>query len=102
MIAFLAIVVVGVGTYFSRSSFILALARRTIPEPVLVALQFVGPAVLAALVVALLTDEEGGVAIGTAEVAAFVVGGLVARSTKNHIFTLIAGMGVFWITRALV
>ena len=102
MTDFLAILVVGVGTYASRAVFILALANRRIPDPVLVALQFVGPAVLAALIVALLMDADGTVAIGVPEVAAFVVGGAVAYRTRNHIFTLIAGMTVFWLVRALV
>jgi branched-subunit amino acid transport protein len=102
MTAFLAIVAVGVGTYLSRSIFILALARRRIPDAVLVALQFVAPAVLAALVVALLIDDDGGVAIGVPEIAAFLAGGVVARLTKNHILTLLAGMGVFWVVRALI
>jgi len=102
MTAFLVMVAVGVGTYLSRSIFILALAQRRIPDGVLVALQFVAPAVLAALVVALLIDEDGGVAIGVPEMAAFLVGGVVARLTKNHILTLLAGMGVFWVVRALI
>jgi branched-subunit amino acid transport protein len=100
--AFLSILTVGVGTYVSRSVFILALARRRIPDSVLVALQFVAPAVLSSLVVALLTDEDGGVAVGAPELAAFVVAGVVARLTRNHILTLIAGMGVFWLLRALI
>lgn len=102
MTAFLAFVVVGVGTYLSRSIFILALANRKIPDPVLVALQFVAPAVLSALVIALLIDSNGGVAIGVPEVAAFAVGGGVAYRTRNHIYTLVAGMVVYWIVRALV
>lgn len=102
MMAFLATVVVGMGTYLSRSIFILALARRRIPDPVLVALQFVAPAVLGALIVALLIDEDGSVTIGIPEVAALAVGAGVAYKTRNHILTLVAGMGVFWIVRALV
>jgi branched-subunit amino acid transport protein len=102
MTALVATLIVGLGTYFSRSSFILALAKRRIPDPVLVALQFVAPAVLASLVVALLIDEDGGVAIGPPEILGFVVAGVVARLTKNHILTLVAGMGVFWIARALI
>lgn len=102
MTTLIAILIVGIGTYLSRSSFILALAKRTIPDPVLVALQFVAPAVLAALVVALLIEEDGTVAIGLPESAAFLAGGIVARLTKNHILTLITGMGVFWIVRVLV
>jgi branched-subunit amino acid transport protein len=98
----LAIIAVGTGTYLSRGVFILALANKKIPDSVLVALQFVAPAVLSALIVALLIDSDGNVAIGVAEVSAFVVGGVVAYKTRNHILTLIAGMGVFWLLRALI
>ncbi len=98
----LAIIAVGTGTYLSRGVFILALANKKIPDSVLVALQFVAPSVLSALIVALLIDSDGNVAIGVAEVSAFVVGGAVAYKTRNHILTLIAGMGVFWLLRALI
>ncbi|MEE8375441.1 MAG: AzlD domain-containing protein [Acidimicrobiia bacterium] len=102
MTEFLAIIAVGIGTYLSRGVFILALASKKISDPVLVALQFVAPAVLSALIVALLIDSDGNVAIGVAEVSAFIVGGAVAYKTRNHILTLIAGMGVFWLVRALI
>lgn len=102
MTDFLAVVVVGLGTYLSRSVFILALANRRIPDPVMVALQFVAPAVLGALIVALLTDANGSVAIGLPELSAFVVGGFVAYKTRNHIYTLVIGMQVFWLVRALL
>ncbi|MFB3110132.1 MAG: AzlD domain-containing protein [Acidimicrobiia bacterium] len=102
MTDFLAIVAVGIGTYLSRAIFILALANKKIPDPVLVSLQFVAPAVLGALIVALLIDGDGNVAIGIPEVSAFLVGGAVAYRTRSHIFTLIAGMGVFWLVRALM
>jgi len=98
----LAIIAVGTGTYLSRGVFILALANKKIPDSVLVALQFVAPAVLSALIVALLIDSDGNIAIGVAEVSAFVVGGAVAYKTRNHILTLITGMGVFWLVRALI
>jgi branched-subunit amino acid transport protein len=100
--AFLATVVVGLGTYLSRSIFILALAKRRIPDSVLVVLQFVAPAVLGALIVALLIDGDGSVAIGIPEIAALAVGGAVTYKTRNHILTLLIGMGVYWITRALI
>lgn len=102
MTTFIASVIVGVGTYLSRSIFILALARRRIPENVLVVLQFVAPAVLGALVVALLIDGDGSVAIGVPEISALAVGGFVTYKTRNHILTLIVGMTVFWVVRALV
>ncbi|MDZ7841643.1 MAG: AzlD domain-containing protein [Gammaproteobacteria bacterium] len=102
MTALIAIAVVGLGTYLSRAVFILALANRRIPGAVLVPLQFVAPAVLSALVVALLINDDGSVAIGVPELSAFIVGAAVAWGTRNHVYTLIAGMGVFWIIRALV
>jgi branched-subunit amino acid transport protein len=102
MTAFIATVVVGIGTYVSRSIFILALAKRKIPGAVLVALQFVAPAVLGSLIIALLIDESGSVAIGIPEIAALAVGGAVTYKTRNHILTLVIGMTVFWVIRALI
>jgi branched-subunit amino acid transport protein len=99
---FLATAVVGLGTYLFRAVFIVALAKRRIPEVVLVGLKYVGPAVLGALIVALLTDSEGNVQIGIPEVAAFVAGGFVAHRTRSHIWTLFAGMAVYWVVRALI
>ncbi len=102
MIDLVAIVIVGMGTYFSRALFIVVLANRRIPDPVLVSLQFVAPAVLAALVVALLIDEDEAVAIGIPELAAFAVGGGIAYKTRSHIWTLVAGMTVYWVVRAIL
>jgi branched-subunit amino acid transport protein len=102
VIDLVAIAIVGLGTYFSRALFIVVLANRRIPDPVLVSLQFVAPAVLAALVVALLIDEDGVVAIGIPELAAFAVGGGVAYKTRSHIWTLVAGMTVYWVVRAVL
>lgn len=97
-----AIAAVGLGTYVFRALFIVSLAKRRIPDQVLLALQFVAPAVMAALIVALLTDSDGHVAIGIPELSGFAVGGAVAYRTKNHIWTLLSGMAVYWAVRALV
>jgi len=99
---FLAVLAVGLGTYGSRAVFILALANRKIPAAILMALQFVAPAVLGALIVALLINSEGEVSAEWPEAAAFLMGGLVAWKTRNHIYTLFAGMGAFWLVRGLV
>lgn len=102
MITFLSSVVAGVGTYLSRSVFILALARRRIPANIRLALEFVAPAVLGALVITLLIDDAGSVAVGIPEVSALTVGGVVTYKTRNHILTLVLGMTVYWVVRALV
>jgi branched-subunit amino acid transport protein len=97
----LAIVIVGLGTYTSRSVFIISLANRRIPDPILVSLQFVAPAVLSALIVALLIDDRGEVVIGVPELSAFVAGATVAQRTRNHVWTLGAGMCAFWLLGAI-
>jgi branched-subunit amino acid transport protein len=102
MSALLATIAVGLGTYLSRALFILALANRRVPETVLVLLQFVAPAVLAALIVTLLIDGDGNVALGAPEIAAFFIGGIVAWRTQNMIYTSVLGMATFWIVRALI
>ena len=102
MTTFLATLVVGIGTYLSRAIFILALAKRRIPDGVLLTLQFVAPAVLGSLVIALLIDETGSVALGAGELVGLVVGGGVAYKTRNHILTLLAGMIAFWVVRAFI
>jgi branched-subunit amino acid transport protein len=102
MTTFVASVIVGIGTYVSRSLFILALAKRRIPDSVVVSLQFVAPAVLSALVIAVLTNDDGTVAIGVPELAAFIAGGATVYKTRNHILTLVVGMTVFWVLRALL
>lgn len=102
MTAFLVTLAVGIGSYITRSLFILALAKKRIPDEVLVALQFVAPAVLASLVVAVLIDSDGHVAAGVPEFTALAMGSLVAFKTRNHILTLIVGMVVFWVVRAFV
>lgn len=102
MTAFMVTLAVGIGTYILRALFILALARRDIPDRVLVALQFVAPAVLGSLVIAVLIDADGRVAIGVPEFAALTTGVVVAFKTRNHILTLVVGMAVFWIVRALI
>lgn len=101
MTTLIATLIVGIGTYLSRAVFILALARKRIPDGALLALQFVAPAVLASLVIALLIDETGSVALGIPEAAGLVVGGGVAYRTRNHILTLLVGMAVFWMVQAL-
>ncbi|HET9260209.1 MAG TPA: AzlD domain-containing protein [Acidimicrobiia bacterium] len=102
MTAFVATVIVGIGTYVSRAIFILALAKRHIPDSVMVMLQFVAPAVLGSLVVALLINGDGTVVLGVPEAVALAAGGLVAFKTRNHILTLMVGMTVFWVLRWLL
>ncbi len=95
-IALIATVVVGVGTYLTRASFIVALADRELPARLRAALGYVAPAVLAALVVSLLLGGEEGVSVGWEPIAALAVGGLVGWRTRSLPWVLVAGMGTLW------
>lgn len=95
--AFIAILIVGLGTYASRALFIVALADREIPPRILNALDHVAPAVLSALVIALMVDDDGSVALGIPEAMAFLVGASVAWKTRSLILTVLTGMGAFWL-----
>jgi branched-subunit amino acid transport protein len=96
-----AIFLAGLGTYCSRALFIVVLAKRRIPPNLSLAMEYVGPSVLAALVVALLVTPEGEVAIGEAEALALLVAALLGWQSHNHLLTVTVAMAVFWVVRAL-
>lgn len=102
MTAFLVIVVVGMGTYLMRSAFILLLADHQPPQWTATALTYVAPAVIAALVVSLLTTPEGVIEVGVAEGAGLAAAGLAGWRTRNILPSLAAGMAMFWLVGALV
>lgn len=93
---------VGIGTYLSRTSFILILGNRTIPERAERALRNVGPAVLAGLVASLLVGDRGLEGLAPSpELGGLVAASLVAWRTKNMMWTLVAGMATVWTLAAL-
>jgi branched-subunit amino acid transport protein len=98
MILLLAVILTGLGTYASRAVFLVALADRRLPRRVEEGLEYVGPAVLAALVVTLMVDEGGRFTGGVPEIVALLVGGVVAWKSRNLLAVVAAGMGAFWVT----
>lgn len=102
MTNFIAILIVGIGTYIFRAAFIVGFAERELSPSLVRALEFVGPAVLSALVVALLVGDSGGVEVGVPEVAGLVAGGVVGWRTRNLIYTVLSGMAVFWLLSAMI
>ncbi len=97
-----AVLVVGAITYGMRAGLILALADAELPTPLLRALRYVAPAVLAALTVSLIANPAAANrGISLAEIAGIVVAVPMAWKTKNLIATLGAGMAVFWVVLAL-
>ncbi|MEM1404421.1 MAG: AzlD domain-containing protein [Pseudomonadota bacterium] len=101
MSTFLAIVLAGIGTYTSRALFIVALANQRFPPLALKALEYVAPAVMGALIVSMLSTPAGAVLIGAPELSGLSAAALVVWKTRNHIYTLVAAMAVFWIVGAV-
>jgi branched-subunit amino acid transport protein len=99
MSSFLAVLAVGVGTFATRAVFLLALARRTVPDRVVRALDQVGPATLAALIAALLVTEDGG-APGLPELGGLAAAALVGLKWRNLMLILAVGMTAYWLLRA--
>ncbi|MEZ5382949.1 MAG: AzlD domain-containing protein [Microthrixaceae bacterium] len=89
----LVILLAGVGSYFFRGVFILALADRTPPPVVAKALRYVGPAVLSALVATDLWGPDAA-AVGAPELVGLVGAGLAAWRTRNLIVSVVVGMGL--------
>ena len=69
----LAIILTGIGSYTMRAFFIFALSRYTFPPQFLRALEYVAPAVMAALVISMLTTPEGALARAHPKVRALSV-----------------------------
>ncbi|HEX7098283.1 MAG TPA: AzlD domain-containing protein [Acidimicrobiia bacterium] len=100
VLALVATVVVGIGTYFMRSSFIHVFADREFSPVVRQALRYVAPSVMAALVVSL--GVGGSAEVGIPEVSALVVGGVVGWRARSLPSVLVAGMVTLWVLRALI
>ncbi|WP_229596989.1 AzlD domain-containing protein [Pseudodesulfovibrio sediminis] len=93
------------GTFLMRFSFILIMDKLTLPEALLRMLRFIPVAVLPALVApAFVLHHEAGVTTfgGWERAIAGVVAVGVAYKTKNIFATIIVGMTVMWVLKALL
>lgn len=98
------VLVIGVGSYLLRLSFIGVLGTRPMPMWAQRPLKFVAPAVLAALVLpaVLLVDGQADISpAGNPRFLAALVAGLVAWRLKNVAGVIIVGMGLLWILQAV-
>jgi len=92
-----------VGTFALRISFIYLFGKVEMPEWLRRALRFVPASVLAALVLPALTYPNGtlDLSLGNIRLLAGIGGALVAWRTKNVLWTIVAGMVLFWMLEAL-
>ncbi len=96
MTVWLTMLLVGLGTYATRLSFILLFGRREIPASVRRALRFVPPAVLTAIIFPELLLPEGtfDLSLGNDRLIAGLFAALIAWRTKNILLTILAGMAL--------
>ena len=104
MSPWVTVLIIGAGTYLTRLSFIGALGTRTLPPWAQRPLKYVGPAVLAAIVVPAVLVREGAVDVtplGNPRFLAAVVAALVAWRTKNVTAVIVVGMVTLWVLQAI-
>lgn len=100
----IVVVVIGIGSYLFRLSFIGALGgSRSLPPALQRALDFIAPAVLAALVLPALVRPEGTVDLtpGNLRLIAGILAALVAWKTRDVLLTTGVGLGALWILQAV-
>ena len=97
------IIVIGIGTYLERLSFIGIIGDREIPEWAVLPLRFVAPAVFAALVAPAVLLHDGSVILSPAvnpSALATLIALMVAWRTKSVAATLVVGMAAIWLLQA--
>ncbi len=100
----LIIVIIGIGSYLTRVSFIAALGTRPMSPALERPLKYVAPAVLAALVVPAVVLNDGAAdlsPLSNPEFLAAVVATLVAWRTRSVAATIVIGMGALWFLQAI-
>ena len=101
----LTILIIGIGTFLLRFSLI-ALSDRAekLPDPVLRALRFIPPAVIAAFASPAFLTRNGSVDItfDNLRLYAGLVAALIAWKTRSILWTIISGMATLWILQAVL
>jgi branched-subunit amino acid transport protein len=100
---FLLIVGMSVATMATRIPVLLWLSRRKLPEGLFQALRYVPPAVLAAIILPAVLLPDGRLALGwdNAPLVAGIIAILVAWRTRNLLLTIVLGMTIFLLTKAI-
>lgn len=105
MSAAVVILIIGVGTYLERLSFIGIIGDRKVADWAVLPLRFVAPAVFAALVAPAVLLRDDRLELSPAanpQALATLVALLVAWRTKSVAATLVSGMAALWLLQALL
>ena len=97
----IVMIVLGVFTFATRLSFIALLEKINLPRTLQRGLRFVPIAVLSAIIAPELGYSNNALAISPTNprLLAGIVATLVAIKTRNVLWTILAGMAVFWLLR---
>lgn len=96
----LAVVVIGVGTYLTRLSFIGAFGEREMPAWLERPLRYVAPSVLGAIVLPAVVLPDGMIDLVPASNPRFlaaVIAGAVAYKWRNVALVIVVGMVSLWL-----
>jgi len=98
------VLILGVGTYLIRYSFILIMDKITLPNAFHRMLRFIPAAVLSALVVPGVLLHEKGVApfAGWERAVAALIAVGVAWKTRSILWTIASGMVSLWVLKAVM
>ena len=91
-------------TFGTRYPIMALLSKRPLPEQFKLALEYVPPAVLVAIIVPEVFAPNGDLflSLSNSALAASLAAVLISLRTKNLLLTIVGGMGVFWIIGLLV
>ncbi len=95
-----AMIMLGVGSYSMRASFISAVGAKPLSETVEATLRNVGPAVMGALVASLLTAGDTA-PFGLAEASGLGVTSVLAWKTRSFLWAFLSGTAVWVCLRLL-
>lgn len=96
----LAVVIIGVGTYLTRLSFIGAFGEQAMPAWMERPLRYVAPAVMGAIVLPAVVQPEGVIELLPAANPRFIAGvvaAVVAYRWRNVSLVIVVGMGSLWL-----
>lgn len=98
------VVVIGMGTYLTRLSFVALFGRFGVPTWAESPLRYVGPAVLAALVAPAVLAPDDAIDLTTANPRfyAALMAVAVAVRTKSVAWTIVSGMAALWVLQAIL
>jgi branched-subunit amino acid transport protein len=101
MNVWIIMIILGLVTFATRLSFIALLERVNMPRNFQRALRFVPIAVLSAIIAPELAYANNALAVSPTNprLLAGLIATLVAYKTKSVIWTISAGMAVFWLLR---